>query len=102
MAYNEEAAAAQLAPVALLLNSSTVAEGLFDLARSLGAPTALKDIGLDEADISRAADIASANPYWNPRPIDRDAIAALLDDAYHGRRPAKGAGLRDIRTRRTS
>ncbi|KAB2855452.1 MAG: maleylacetate reductase, partial [Bauldia sp.] len=25
--------------------------------------------------------------YWNPRPIDRAGIRALLDDAWHGRRP---------------
>ena len=102
VAYNEDAAAAQLAPVARILGSATVAEGLYDFAKALGAPIALKDLGMKEADVARAADIAAANPYWNPRPIDRDAIAALLEDAYHGRRPAKGAGLSDIRSRRTS
>ena len=32
-------------------------------------------------------DLAVANPYWNPRPIERDGIRVLLDDAFHGRRP---------------
>jgi hypothetical protein len=27
-------------------------------------------------------------PYFNPRPIDRQAIRALLDNAFSGRRPA--------------
>jgi hypothetical protein len=26
-------------------------------------------------------------PYFNPRPIDRGGIRALLDDAYYGHRP---------------
>ena len=61
--------------------------GLFDLAESLGAPTSLKAIGMSEADLDEAADIATSAPYWNPRPIDKPSIRALLDDAYHGRRP---------------
>ena len=55
----------------------------------LAPPTALKDIGLKESDLDRAADLATQNPYYNPRPVTRDAIRALLDDAYRGRRPAK-------------
>lgn len=102
VAYNEEAAAAQLAPVRAILGSDTVAGGLFDLARALGAPTALKDIGMNEADLARAAAIATENPYWNPRPIDREAIAALLDDAYHGRHPNAGADQANQRSRRSS
>ena len=35
-----------------------------------------------------AADLAVASPYPNPRPIERAAIRSLLDDAWHGRRPA--------------
>ena len=61
--------------------------GLFDLARKLDAPTSLKSIGMSESDLDRAAELATASPYWNPRPVDRDGIRALLDDAFHGRRP---------------
>lgn len=39
-------------------------------------------------DLDRAADIALANPYWNPRPIEREAIRTLLQAAYEGTRPA--------------
>jgi maleylacetate reductase len=42
---------------------------------------------MPESGLDRAAELAVANPYWNPRPIDRVAIRALLDDAWHGRRP---------------
>jgi len=44
--------------------------------------------GLSEADLDRAASIAVANPYWNPRPFDQSAIRSLLQDAWEGRRPA--------------
>ena len=63
------------------------APGLFDMAKAAGAPTALRDIGMPESGLDRAADLAVADPYWNPRPIDRASIRALLDDAWHGRRP---------------
>ena len=33
------------------------------------------------------ADIATANPYWNPRPVERTAIRALLQNAYDGSPP---------------
>ena len=42
---------------------------------------------MSESDLDRAADIASANPYWNPRPIDRAALRTTLQDAYDGVRP---------------
>ncbi|MBR0911561.1 maleylacetate reductase [Bradyrhizobium japonicum] len=61
---------------------------LFDSAVSLGAPVRLKDFGLSETDLDRAASIAVANPYWNPRPFDQSAIRSLLQDAWEGRRPA--------------
>jgi alcohol dehydrogenase class IV len=87
-AYNRDAAPDAMARIANALGSDDAPAGLFDLAASIGAPTALKDIGLKETDLDRAADIATQNPYFNPRPVTRDAIRALLDDAYDGRRPA--------------
>jgi maleylacetate reductase len=27
------------------------------------------------------------HPYYNPRPVTREGVRALLDDAFHGRRP---------------
>lgn len=66
----------------------SAAAALFDLARRHGAPVALRDIGMREEDLDRAADIALANPYWNPRPIEWAPIRALLQAAYEGVRPA--------------
>jgi maleylacetate reductase len=85
-AYNAVAVAELLAPVTQIFGGS-VGGGLWDFAKEIGAPLALKDLGLSEADLDRAAEIATENPYWNPRPIDRASIRALLQDAFEGRRP---------------
>ena len=64
------------------------AAGLFALAGRLGAPRALSAIGMREADIDRAADLAVETPYWNPRPIERAAIRELIARAWAGSHPA--------------
>ncbi len=87
-AFNQSAAPKALERVARALDVDSAGAGLFDLAQSLGAPTSLKAIGMSESNLDKAAEIATSAPYWNPRPIDRAAIRALLEDAYHGRRPS--------------
>jgi maleylacetate reductase len=86
-AYNREAAPEAMARLSRALGSDEPAGAIYDLAKSIGAKMALADLGMREADLDRAADIATQNPYFNPRPITREGIRALLDDAYHGRRP---------------
>jgi maleylacetate reductase len=73
--------------IARALQATDAAQGLYDLAKKLGAPLALKDIGMPESGLDKAADIAVANPYPNPRKLERKAIRQLLDDAFFGRRP---------------
>jgi alcohol dehydrogenase class IV len=91
VAYNAAAAPEAMATVARALGASDAATGLFDLARRLGAPTTLAEIGMPEDGIERAADLAAANPYWNPRPLERDALRDLIAAAYHGQRPLQAA-----------
>lgn len=86
-AYNEIVASAELQPAADLFGG-TLGGGLWDFAKSLGAPMSLRALGLTETDLDRAAEIAVQNPYWNPRPIERKAIRALLQDAWVGSRPS--------------
>jgi maleylacetate reductase len=85
-AYNAQAAALELKPLGDLFGGS-IGGGLYDFAKSLGSPLALKDLGLKESQLDTAADLAVKNPYWNPRPIERDAIRALLQRAWEGARP---------------
>jgi maleylacetate reductase len=85
-AFNAVAAKAELAAAAELFGG-TIGGGLWDFAKSIGAPLSLKDFGLVQADLDSAADIAVENPYWNPRPIDRASIRTLLQNAWEGVRP---------------
>ena len=87
-AYNFEAAPDAMARIARALGSIDPPGALYDLARAIGAPVALKDIGMPRDGLERAAGLATENPYYNPRPIGYDAILALLTAAYHGERPA--------------
>jgi alcohol dehydrogenase class IV len=74
------------------LNVSHAAQGVYDLIKTLGAPLALKDIGMREAELERAAELAAQTPYFNPRPPDRASVRELLEAAFHGSRP-KASGL---------
>ena len=87
VAYNRAGAPAAMARIARALDAEDAAGGLFDLAAALGARQSLADLGLREEDLDRAADLAAENPYPNPTPITRARIRALLEDAFHGRRP---------------
>jgi maleylacetate reductase len=87
LAYNYAAAPAAMKQVERAINAPHAAQGIYDLIKGLGAPVALKDVGMREADLDRAADLATQAPYFNPRPVERDGIRKLLDDAFHGRRP---------------
>jgi len=87
IAYNAKAAAAQLQPLADLFGGN-IGTGLYEFARSIGAPMALKTLGLQESQLDQAADLAVKNPYWNPQPVERDAIRSLLQRAWEGAVPA--------------
>ena len=86
-AYNAPAAPLAMARVARALASSSAAEGLYNLAASLGAPLSLAAIGMKADALDQAAEIAVENPYYNPRPVTKDGIRALLQNAFEGRKP---------------
>lgn len=85
-AFNAVAAADLLAPISDTFGGPPGA-ALWDFAARVGAPRRLADLGLTEADLDRAADIAVQNPYANPRAFTARDIRALLQDAWEGRRP---------------
>ena len=88
LAYNAPAAPEAVARVGRALGSASGPQAVYDLARDNGAPVALRDIGMKEADLDRACDIAMRNQYPNPRPLERSALRQLLQDAFEGTRPA--------------
>jgi maleylacetate reductase len=87
VAYNRAATPAAMQAVARALGVEDPAAGLYDLAKSLGATMALRDLGMPQSGIAQATDASLANPYWNPRPLEKEAIRALLASAYEGARP---------------
>jgi alcohol dehydrogenase class IV len=85
--YNAPGSPIAMGRIAKALGAQSAAGGLYDLAKRLRAPLTLKELGMPESGLDKAADIAAANPYSNPTPIERKAIRKLLDHAFHGRRP---------------
>ena len=63
------------------------AVGIFNLAKTVGAPTALKDIGIQEADLDRAAAIATETPVNNPETVTKERVRELLQRAWAGEMP---------------
>ncbi len=87
IAYNAPAIPEALIRMQHALQSDDAPAALYDLARSNGAPYSLRELGMAQADLDKAADIAMQNPYWNPRPIEREGIRGLLQRAWEGARP---------------
>ena len=82
--YNAEATPEAMQRICRAMGTEDAAQGLYDLNRSIDAKPGLKDLGFEENDIAKAADIATQNPYANPAPVTKDGIIKLLTDAYHG------------------
>ncbi|MNZ68050.1 Maleylacetate reductase [compost metagenome] len=70
------------------LGSEDGVAGLVALGRSLGVPCSLHEIGMPADGLERAADLAVSAPYPNPRPLDREALRALLQRAFDGAEPS--------------
>lgn len=88
IAYNEAAAARELGPVAEIFGAASAGLALHDFAVRMKAPLSLRDLGMKEADLDRATEIALQNPYWNPRPVEAKALRRLLQNAWDGAAPA--------------
>jgi maleylacetate reductase len=91
IAYNAPFAVEALARAARafgVADAAAVPGAIYDLAIAIGAPVSLAELGMPASGLDDAADVAVRNPYPNPRPLERNAIRALLQDAYDGRRPS--------------
>jgi alcohol dehydrogenase class IV len=87
LAYNLPAAEDAGRRLSRALDGQDPALALDHLARGLGAPRALRDLGMAEEALDRAADLAVENAYANPRPIERSEIRAMLARAWSGHPP---------------
>ena len=95
LAYNSAAAPRAMHEIALAMGVNpekaaqplAAAQAVFDLAAQHGAPTALKDIGMERGDLQRARELAMQGQYPNPRPLEAAALDELLVNAFEGVRP---------------
>lgn len=87
IAYNAPAIPDAIAHLAEAMGAVDPAQRLFDLAQRLGISVALKEVGMPESGIGSAADLVMQSTYWNPAPVERDAVRDLLVRAWSGDRP---------------
>ncbi len=88
LAYNAPAIPDVMAQLRTMLGEDPVM-ALYEFASGLGAPRALKDLGMPEQGIGGAARRALANPYWNPRPLEIEPIQSLITRAWAGQTPER-------------
>lgn len=86
LAYNAPAIPEVMAKIAGVLPGSEgdAVKGLNILLEKLKVKRGLKDFGMKEEDVDKAAEIAVGNPYWNPRKIEKEGIRELLRRAWAG------------------
>ncbi|POX48322.1 maleylacetate reductase and hydroxyquinol 1,2-dioxygenase domain-containing protein [Streptomyces sp. Ru72] len=87
MAYNAPAVPEVMRRIADALGVPDAPSGVHDLVVSLGGPTSLRDLGMAESDLARAAELAASTPYPNPREVTAEGIGDVLAGAWQGRRP---------------
>lgn len=87
LAYNAGAAPEAMQQIARALQAPSAPQAVYDLALHNGAPVALRDLGVREPDLDKACELALQNQYPNPRPLERQALRQLLQNAYAGVRP---------------
>lgn len=87
MRYNYDAAREAMIRIERALGTAPASRAIYDLEAKLAIPMKLSDIGMKEADLERAARIATEAPYPNPRKVEYAPVLELLRNAYSGRRP---------------
>ncbi|HJP68115.1 MAG TPA: maleylacetate reductase [Sphingomicrobium sp.] len=89
LAYNAGDAPEAVERLARAFSCDDPVGRIYDLLKSIGGPTGLRDLGMPRDELPRAADLALARPYPNPRPLEREGIEALLERAWSGAAPER-------------
>jgi maleylacetate reductase len=84
LAYNAPAAPTAVEALRRATGSTDPATRLRELSLELGAPASLRDLGLTEENVETAVDLATRNPYANPREVTAGGIRRLLTAALNG------------------
>ena len=84
IAYNAAAAPDAMRRIARALHAVDAISGIEALAASLPIARSLEALGMPASGIERATELATRDAYPNPRPIERAAIATMLERAWRG------------------
>lgn len=88
--FNAPAAHGAADRIAAAFQTDTAINGLNGLRDTLGAPRALKDLGLARENINEAVQLVlPAIPASNPRPVTEENLTALLLAAHAGTSPGE-------------
>ncbi|MFJ4268430.1 maleylacetate reductase [Paenarthrobacter nicotinovorans] len=87
LAYNAAGAPEAVAAIARATGADDPSDFLRQLSLQLGAPSSLRELGLTDQDIEIATEIATRNPYANPREVTPEGIRGLLRAALNGDAP---------------
>ncbi|MEM8986926.1 MAG: maleylacetate reductase [Pseudomonadota bacterium] len=88
LAYNAPFAAPAMERLSRAVGGRSPEAAFYDIVAASGAPVSLRALGMPEEGIDRAVEITFENPYWNPRPLERDGVCDIIRAAWEGRRPA--------------
>jgi maleylacetate reductase len=84
LAYNAPSAPGAVEALRRATGASDPAAYLRELSLKLGAPASLRELGMTEKDAETAVDLATRNPYANPREVTPAGIRQLLTRALNG------------------
>ena len=86
MEFNRPARPTEIAELSALMGGDAV-ESVHALGRQIGLPASLAEIGVGEEDLRGMAEASVGIKRLidnNPRPLDADALEAILEAAWHG------------------
>jgi maleylacetate reductase len=87
IAYNSQAEPGVMNTIAKAIGADDASIGLYEFTGRLGAKRSLRELGMPESGIEKAALLAMQNPYWNPRKLELHAIHELIRRAWAGEPP---------------
>jgi alcohol dehydrogenase class IV len=88
ISYNAQAAPAAFSQMQRAIGAALPQNRLRELAAVDGVPRTLRDLGMPEDGIVTVVERSLEAPYWNPRPLEREGLLALVENAWRGDPPA--------------
>lgn len=84
LAYNQDFAPEALESLRRSTGADDPARYLKELSVQLGAPSSLRELGMEEFDIEVVVDLATQNSYANPRNVTAEGVRTLVSAAFDG------------------